>query len=78
MTKTKYEVYKNGRLLTTYVTTIKNCEDMLQTIRYMHEVEMSNIYQRSGFKIIRIIGDKRDVIYTPKNSTFWDTPFDIN
>lgn len=73
MTKAKYEVHRNGRLVACYVTTTKNSEEMLQRIRDMHHRVTDDIIVPSGFKIIRIIGNERTTIYTPKHKHFWDS-----
>lgn len=39
MEKTKYRVYMRYKLCYTYVTTTRNCEDMLFQIREMHEMD---------------------------------------
>jgi hypothetical protein len=72
MTKTKYEVHRSGRFIVSYVTTTKNCEEMLQLIRKTHHRDCDDVFVPSGFKIIRVIGNERTIIYTPKNREFWD------
>ena len=72
MTKAKYEVHRNGRLVITYVTTTKNSEEMLQLIREQHHRITDDIIVPSGFKIIRVIGNERTTIYTPKMKSFWN------
>lgn len=71
MTKTLYEVHRNGRIVVKYVTHTKNCEEMLQEIIQQHHRAKDDIFVPSGFKVVRIIGNERKVIYTPKLREFW-------
>jgi len=73
MTKTLYEVHRNGNLVVKYVTTTKNCEEMLQGIIELHHRQTDDVFVASGFKVVRIIGKERKVIYTPKLRKFWQS-----
>jgi len=73
MTKTIYEVHRNGRMIIKYVTTTKNCETMLREIINLHHRITDDVYQPSGFKVIRVIGKERTTIYTPKLRHYWNT-----
>lgn len=72
MTKTLYEVHRNGRMVIKYATTTKNCEYMLQEIIRLHHRVTDDVYHPSGFKIIRIVNGERTTIYTPKLRHFWN------
>jgi len=78
MTKTLYEVHKRGKLIYNYVTTKHNCEVMLKEIISMHHRDTDEAYSPSGFKVVRVIGKEKKVIYTPKNRIFWNTEYDIS
>jgi hypothetical protein len=78
MTRTLYKVHRNGRIVVKYITTKHNCEVMLKEIIEMHHRVTDDVYVPSGFKVIRVIGKEKKVIYTPKNRAFWNTTFDIN
>lgn len=63
MEKTKYEVHIRYKLCYTYITTTRNCEDMLNQIRQMHEP----IDDEVGFKVFRESpGCKKVLIYANK------------
>jgi hypothetical protein len=74
MTKTLYEVHRNGRIVVKYVTHTKNCEEMLREIIQLHHRQTDDVFQPSGFKVIRVIGKERTTIYTPKLREFWKKP----
>lgn len=63
MTKTKYIVYRQVSVSAMYVTTQRNCEDMIQKIRELHEFPSNSIYP-DKIKIVRIINGERKVVYT--------------
>lgn len=71
MTKTIYEVHRNGRIVIKYATSINNCEYMLKQIIDLHHRATDDVYHPSGFKIVRIVNGEREVIYTPKLRHFW-------
>jgi hypothetical protein len=73
MTKTLYEVHRNGRLVVKYVTHTRNCEEMLKGIIELHHRVTDDVFIASGFKVVRIIGKERTVIYTPKLRNFWQS-----
>lgn len=71
MTKTKYEVYRNhGDLSMIYVTTTRNCEDMIKQIRQIHE-PITTGFNTNKLRIFRIFEGKKELVYTPKDSKFW-------
>lgn len=61
MEKAKYRIYVMYSLIRVYVTTTRNCEDMISQIREMHESPLQD-----SFKITRqVIGDSEEkVVYT--------------
>lgn len=70
MTRTKYEVWKGGKVSAVYVNEKRNAEDMLQQIIKKHQ-----LYDEFGkpkyLKIIREVGGERKIIYTPSMNKFW-------
>lgn len=71
MTKTIYEVHRNGRVVIKYATTKINCEVMLKEIINLHHRVTDDVFHPSGFKVVRIINGEKSVIYTPKLRHFW-------
>lgn len=71
MTKTKYEVYRHNSITAVYVTTTRNCEDMIQRIREQHELKFNSIYPNK-IRIVRIVNGERKVVYTIFNKNFWE------
>jgi hypothetical protein len=51
---------------------------MLKEIIAMHHRDTDDVYVPSGFKVVRVIGKEKKVIYTPKNKVFWNTEHDIS
>lgn len=72
MTKTKYEVRKYGKIIASYVTTTRNCEDMLRILKEKYHLKLDDIFYDSMFTIYRIIDRERTIIYTAKQREFWD------
>ncbi len=74
MEKTKYRVYINCNMCYTYVTTTRNCEDMIFQIREMHE---RNTLNYATFKISRQISDGKEItVYsskTDRKSNNWES-----
>jgi len=72
MEKAKYRVYTNYTVRHTYVTTTRNCEDMIFQIRLMHESEAQNY-----FRITRQTdGEKEQDVYVKygrRNKTSWES-----
>lgn len=70
MEKSKYQVWKNGRLTATYVTQSRNAEDMLQQIIQQHQTfdELNYLHY---VRVIKITNNEKTVIYTPKDNKFW-------
>ena len=78
MTKTSYEVYRHGKLIAKYISETRNCEHMLKQILALHRrpwIDEANI--PSVFKVIRIVGNERTIIYTLKDKNFLNAEFDI-
>jgi len=73
MTKTLYEVHRNGNLIVKYVTHTKNCEVMLREIIDLHHRQNDDVFYPSNLRVVRVIGKERKVIYTPKLREFWIT-----
>lgn len=70
MTKTKYEVWKNGKVTTMYVTEKRNAEDMLQRIIELHQT-FDEFGNPAYMKVCQVIDGERRTIYTPRNNKFW-------
>jgi len=68
MTKTIYKVYIQNRVSMVYVTSTRNCEDMIKQILDMHYLEGSYM------KIIMICNGETKTVFTSNNKDikFWN------
>ena len=76
MTKTKYIVYRHVSVSAMYVTTTRNCEDMIQQIRKLHEFPTDSIYP-DKIKIVRIINGERKIVYTTFNKKNFEKNLEV-
>jgi hypothetical protein len=72
MTKTKYEVYRHTSISAIYVTTTRNCEDMIQEIRKKHEMPLKHSIYPNKIRIVRVVNGERKLVYTIFNKKFWE------
>ena len=72
MEKAKYRVYTNYTVRHTYVTTTRNCEDMIFQIRLMHESSATEY-----FKITRQTATEKEkdvyIKYERKKKHCWES-----
>lgn len=58
MEKTKYRIYLMYITCKTYVTTTRNCEDMITELLKMYPPDIYDY-----IKIVRVIGDREEVVF---------------
>lgn len=71
MTRTKYEVWKVSGLTAVYVTEKHNAEYMLLRILKQHQT-YDEFGKPNYIKVIQVIGEERNIIYTPRLHKFWE------
>ena len=66
----RYDVYFYGQKVTSYLTSKRNCEDMIRIIRDIHENKTN--YQSPRFKIVHVSDGQETIVYTIKDKKFFD------